>query len=104
MNKKMISLVICVFLLFSACSSPEVYSSEPLEASTIFVAEEIDNTKIQFIWLELPTPITPGKQDVRLFLAKTSEPPEPTIPNANELRCLLESENDTAILGPERVP
>jgi len=68
------------------------------------MAEEINNSKIQFIWLELPDPLKPGKQDVRLFLARTADMPEPTIPNPNDLRCLLTSENETAILGPERVP
>lgn len=93
----------CVILLLSACSSVELFSSEPLSESTTFVAEGINNTKIQFIWLELPTPIKPGEEDVRIFLAKT-EPPDPTIPNPNELRCMLSSENETAVLGPESIP
>ena len=102
-NKLTIFLAVCSILMLSACSSPEVYSSEPLPDSIIFLAEEIDNEKIQFIWLEIPASTEPGIEDMRLFLAKT-EPPEPTIPNPNELRCLLSSENETAILGPERVP
>ena len=105
MNKKtiFIFLTVCAILLLPVCSSPEVYASEPLSESTIFVAEGINNFKIQFIWLEIPTTIKSGKEEVRLFLAKT-DPPEPTIPNPNELRCLLSSENETAILGPERIP
>jgi hypothetical protein len=67
------------------------------------MAEGIINEKIQFIWLEIPASIQPGIEDVRLFLAKT-EPPEPTIPNPNELRCTLSTEKETALLGPERVP
>jgi hypothetical protein len=102
-NNLRISLTLCLLLLLSACSAPAEYSSEPLPESTIFVAEGIYNAKIQFIWLELPAPITPGLADVRLFLAKT-EPPEPTIPNPNELRCTLSAANETAILGPERIP
>jgi hypothetical protein len=101
--RPMIIIAVCVILLLSACSSPEVYSSEPLPESIIFKAEEIDNAKIQFLWLELPAPIKPGFADVRLFLAKT-EPPEPTIHNPNELQCILSSENEYAILGPERIP
>jgi hypothetical protein len=99
---KIIFITVCVILLLSACSSPEVYSSEPLPESTIFVAEGIDNDRIQFLWLELPVPIKPGSAEVRLFLAKT-EPPEPTIPTPNELRCELSSANEYAILGPERI-
>lgn len=95
-------LAICSFLILSACSPPEVYSSEPLTDSIVFIAEGIDNAKIQFIWLEIPASIQPGIKEVRLFLAKT-EPPESTIPNPNELRCILPSENETAILGPEKV-
>ena len=102
-NNPRLFLAVCFILLLSACSSPEIYSSEPLPESTIFVAEGIDNAKIQFIWLELPTQVKPGETDVRLFLAKT-EPPEPTIPNPNELRCNLSAANEYAILGPERIP
>ena len=93
---------VSVILTLSACNPSAEYSSEPLSKSTIFVVEGINNSKIQFIWLELPFPRKPGSADVRLFLAKTT-PPEPTIPNPNELRCSL-SKNETAILGPERIP
>lgn len=97
-----IFLAVCLLLL-CACTPPAEYSSEPLPESRIFSAEGVENEKIQFIWLELPFVIEPGVAEVRLFLAKT-EPPEPTIPNPNPLRCLLSSESETAILGPERVP
>ncbi|MFC2054703.1 hypothetical protein ACFLV7_10495 [Chloroflexota bacterium] len=100
--RPMIFITVCIILLLSACSSPEVYSSEPLTESTIYVAEGIDNARIQFLWLELPDPIKPGAADVRLFLAKI-EPPEPTIPNPNELQCKLSSTNEYVILGPERI-
>jgi hypothetical protein len=100
--KPSVSIVVWVSLLLSACSSPEVYSSEPLQEPLVFIAEGVDNPRIQFLWLELSDPIVPGIADARLFLAKT-EPPEPNIPNPNELRCILTTDNDYAILGPERV-
>lgn len=102
-NNPGLFLAVCVVLLLPACVSPEVYPSESLPEKTIFVGEGIDNARIQFLWLELPASIKPGLADVRLFLAKT-EPPEPTIPNPNELRCKLSSANEYAILGPERIP
>ncbi len=104
MLKKTISITLAItsIIFLSVCSSPEVYSSEPLPESTIFVAKGINNFKIQFIWLEIPAPIEEGTAEVRIFLAKT-DPPEPAIPNPNELRCIL-SENERAILGPERIP
>lgn len=37
-----------------------------------------------------------------MFLGK-SDPPEPTIPNPNNLQCTLSSANETAILGPEKI-
>jgi hypothetical protein len=95
-------LAVCTILLLTNCSSPEEYSSAPLAESNIFIAEGIENEKIQFVWLEIPGSRKPGINFVRLFLAKT-EPPEPTIPNPNELRCTLSSENEKAILGPERI-
>lgn len=107
-DKNMLKKTIFIFLSITSilflpfCSSPEVYSSEPLPESTIFVAEGINNFKIQFIWLEIPAPIKAGTAEVRIFLAKT-DPPEPAIPNPNELRCIL-SEKERAILGPERIP
>jgi hypothetical protein len=100
---KLILLSLCIILPLSNCSSPEVYSSDPLPESKIFMAEGIKNEKIQFIWLEVPVSIKPGEEYVRLFLAKT-DPPEPAIPNPNELRCTLSSENEKAILGPEKIP
>ena len=103
MKTKLILLALCIILPLSNCSSPQIYSSEPLAESNIFVAEGIKNEKIQFIWLEVPVSIKPGEEFVRLFLAKT-DPPEPTIPNPNELRCILSSENEKAILGPEKIP
>jgi len=104
MNKRsMILIAVSLILLFSACSSPDLISSEPLPESNIFIAKGIDNAIIQFLWLELPAPIKQGSADVRLFLAKI-EPPEPTIPNPNELRCKLSSANNYALLGPERIP
>ncbi len=103
MNNTLKCFTSCIILLLSSCSSPEVISSEPLAESNIFMAEGIKNEKIQFIWIEIPASIKSGEEFVRLFLAKT-DPPEPAIPNPNELRCILSSENKKAILGPEGIP
>ena len=54
-------------------------------------------------WLEVPKSLGTGEDYVRLFLAK-NEPPEPAIPNPNDLRCILSAENEFAVLGPEKVP
>lgn len=53
-------------------------------------------------WLEVPRSLEPGEQYVRLFLAK-NDPPEPTIPNPNDLRCTLTTDSEFAILGPQQV-
>ena len=98
-----ILIAVCIILILSACTPSEIYASEPLSDPTIFMAEGIENEKIQFIWLEIPTDINSGKEEIRIFLAKT-DPPEPTIPNPNELRCILSSDGQTAVLGPERIP
>jgi len=102
-NGKVKIIAFCIILLLSNCGSPEVYTSEPLSESNIFVADGIKNEKIQFIWLEIPASPKQGEEYVRLFLAKT-DPPESTVPNPNDLQCILSSENETAILGPERIP
>ena len=102
MKTKLILLALCIILHLSGCRSPVVYSSEPLVDSDIYMVEGIENEKIQFAWVEIPATLKPGEDYVRLFLAKT-DPPEPTIPNPNDLRCTL-SENEKAILGPEKIP
>jgi hypothetical protein len=95
--------IISLSLLLTACSSPEVFTSQPLPDSVIYMANGIENEKIQMIWMEVPKSLEAGEQMVRFFLAK-NEPPEPTIPNPNDLRCMLESDDEFAILGPEKVP
>ena len=102
MKIKLVLLAFCFILPLSGCQSPVVYSSEPLAESNIYMVEGVENEKIQFIWVELPATLKPGEDDVRLFLAKT-DPPEPTIPNPNDLKCTL-SENEKVILGPEKTP
>ena len=96
-------LAVFLTLTLLACSSPEVYTSQPLLDSVIYMADGIENEKIQMVWLEVPKSPGVGETDVRLFLAK-HEPPEPTIPNPNDLRCILESDDEFAMLGPEKVP
>ena len=97
--------LLAAFLAFSllACSSSEVYTSQPLPDSVIYMADGIENFKIQMIWLDVPKLPQPGENYVRLFLAK-HEPPEPAIPNPNDLRCILSTEDEFSILGPEKVP
>ena len=95
-------LVHFALLFLSACSLLDVNTSKTVSESSVFMAQDVDNEIIQFIWLELPVSIKPGSADVRLFLAKI-EPPEPTIPNPNDLRCGLSSSDEYAILGPETI-
>ena len=66
------------------------------------MADGIENEKIQMVWLEVPKSLGTGEEFVRLFLAK-HEPPEPAIPNPNDLRCILCGDDEFAILGPEKV-
>ena len=97
-----LSILLTVSLTLPACSSPEVFSSQPLPESVIYMADGVENSKIQMVWLEVPKSLQPGEEYVRLFFAK-NEPPEPTIPNPNDLRCILKSDDEFAILGPEKV-
>ena len=90
-------------LMLAACRAPEIYSSQPLPGSVVYMANGIENSKIQMVWLEVPNHPKLGKVYVRLFLA-SNEPPQPTIPNPNDLRCTLTSDDEFAILGPEKIP
>jgi len=100
-NKRLILLTVSVALLLAACGAPKIYSSQPLSESVIYMSDGIENSKIQMVWLEVPTHLKSGDVYVRLFLAK-HEPPEPTIPNPNDLRCTLASDDEFALLGPEK--
>jgi len=102
-TRQIIFISVWVLMLLSACSPLEAFIQDPLPETTNFVAEGIDNPRIQFLWLELPSQIEPGSANVRVFLAKT-DPPEPIIPNPNELQCKLSSANDYFFLGPEKIP
>ncbi len=104
MKKYFLPIFLAIFIAFalSGCQSAEIYSSPPLPESVIYMADGIQNSKVQMAWLEIPEPRQPGDEYVRLFLGK-NEPPEPTIPNPNDLRCTLTVENEFAILGPEKV-
>jgi hypothetical protein len=95
-------IAVCLALIPSACSSPEVYSSQPLQDSVVYIADGIENQKIQMLWMEVPKSLGPGEKYLRIFFAK-HEPPEPTIPNPNDLRCILSADDQFAILGPEKV-
>jgi hypothetical protein len=66
------------------------------------MADSIASSHIHFIWIEIPHPIEPGPREVRLFFAQT-DPPEPVIPNPNYLKCSLSSQDEFAVLVPERV-
>jgi hypothetical protein len=102
MFRQLVLFAVSIIPILAACSPPEVFSSPPLPESVVYLAEGIDNQKIQMIWLEVPSFPEPGEHYVRIFLAK-NDPPEPTIPNPNDLRCSLTTDGEFAILGPQRV-
>ncbi len=98
-NKLSIFASIVLLCACSPFSNPERPARPDV---SVYQASAIDNPLIQYIWLEIPQPFEPGTAEVRLFLARSS-PPEPVIPNPTGLKCILESEEAYAELGPEMV-
>lgn len=65
----------------------------------IFHAQDIPNPQVHFIWMELPTTLDLGSNEIRVFMART-EPPSMVVPTESELPCMLQSETEHLALAP----
>lgn len=68
-----------------------------------YLAQDIDNRQIQFVWVELPLELTPGSNEIRLFMARLN-PPGMLIPTETELPCIIQTEGEYMDLRPISLP
>jgi hypothetical protein len=85
-------------LMLCACDQPRS------EVDTkIYLAQDIDNRQIQFVWVELPMELTPGSNEIRLFMARIN-PPGMLVPTETELPCIIQTEGKYMDLRPISLP
>ena len=93
--------IMCFFLV--ACGkSPSVNGGVPSDTS-IYQAHDIANRQIHFIWIELPSSLNLGSNEIRVFMART-DPPGMLVPMETELPCLIQSDNEYLDLRPVTLP
>lgn len=96
-------LVGATSLSIAACGViPSMRSTVPSDIN-IFQAQDIDSRQIQFIWIELPSSLYLGRNDIRVFMART-DPPGMLVPTETELPCIIQSENKYLDLRPITIP
>lgn len=65
----------------------------------VYQARDIDNQQINFVWIELPSSLDLGTNNLRIFMART-DPPGMLVPTETELPCIIQSENDYLDIRP----
>jgi hypothetical protein len=69
----------------------------------IYQAHDIANRQINFIWIELPSSLDLGINQLRVFMART-DPPGMLIPTESELPCIIQADNVYLDLRPATLP
>lgn len=86
-------------LVLGACSGTQPGSTD----TEVFLARDIDNRQIQFVWIELPAELTLGSNEIRLFMARLN-PPGMLVPTETELPCIIQTEGEYMDLRPITIP
>jgi hypothetical protein len=89
--------------ILSACGGAPIVDRSAPHNTIVYKAQEIDNRQIHFIWIELPSSLNLGSNDIRVFMART-DPPGMLIPTESELPCIIQSENKYLDLRPVTLP
>jgi len=90
-------------LVLSACGEPPVADGVLPSDTNVFLAENIDNRQIQLVWVELPSNLNLGDNEIRLFMARL-HPPGMLVPTETELPCIIQSKNEYMDLRPVSIP
>lgn len=69
----------------------------------IYQAQDIDHRQIDFVWIETPSSLSLGSNQVRVFMART-DPPGMLVPTETELPCIVQSADESLDLRPVRLP
>jgi hypothetical protein len=96
-NQRLFIGILCLVLY--ACGA-----APPGETGTdVYIAENIDNRQIQFVWIEIPSKLDRGSNEIRLFMARLN-PPGMLVPTETELPCLIKTEGEYMDLRPITMP
>jgi hypothetical protein len=90
------------FFLVACGSAPITDGFVPPDIS-VYQAHDIANRQIHFIWIELPSNLNLGTNDIRVFIART-DPPGMLVPTETELPCIIQYENDYLDIRPVTLP
>ena len=86
-------------LMLCACGATQSTGGD----TEVFLAQDIDNRQIQFVWMEIPTELTLGSNEIRLFIARLN-PPGMLVPTETELPCIIQAEGEYMDLRPISIP
>jgi hypothetical protein len=100
--KQLLSVGTLGFALFACGGAPIIDGVVPADIG-IYMAQDISNRQIHFVWMELPSSLNLGTNDVRIFMART-DPPGMLVPTETELPCIIRSENDYLDIRPVTLP
>ena len=89
--------------VLAACGGSPVPEGPVPTGISIYLAQEIDNRQIHFVWLELPSDLVVGSNEIRVFMART-DPPGLLVPTNIELPCIIQSENEYYDFRPVALP
>jgi hypothetical protein len=82
-------LALCFLIFTTACSDLGLGDTAGDTNIVTYMARDIDNPQVHFMWIELPSTLEPGSNPVRVFMART-DPPGMLLPMVTELPCILE--------------
>jgi hypothetical protein len=98
LNKK----IFLIGLILASVCILNIGSGQTLKSRS-FIATGIEDSRVQYIWLELPERIEPGRQSVRVFMA-TTNPPKMILPTMSDVPCMLSNPNEFLAFGPIALP
>ena len=90
-------------LLLVACGKLPVSDKFVPQDVIIYQADEISNRQINLIWLEVPSSLDVGANDVRVFMART-DPPGMSVPTESELPCIVQADGKYLDIRPVTLP
>ncbi len=98
----LLSVGVWGILLVACGGAPNVDKFAHIDTK-IYQAHGIDNRQIHFVWFEVPSDLSIGRNDIRVFMART-DPPGMLVPTEAELPCIIGSEKEYLELRAVTLP
>lgn len=93
--------VLCFGLV--ACSNASLFDQAPPPDTRVYMTKGDADSQVPFIWIELPSKLENGRNDIRVFMARR-DPPGMLVPTETELPCIIQSANEHVELRPVALP